>query len=101
MARTVMRASAWNQNMYERRSAADLTIQKAVFKAWALLPEPYQKNPRMLERYETTWEEDKADAVFLAALAEVYDCRLDELSPLAALRLADLRTLAINSFEAA
>lgn len=107
MAKQANRLTAWNRNMYERRTATGLTIHKAVFMAWALLPEMYRKTTRTLERYETVATEESADPMFLAALAEVYKCRLDELSKLAAQRMAAIgilvpnqQVLAINSFAA-
>lgn len=80
--------------MHDKRIDAGLTLNEAIFKAWNLLPEPNRKAPKMLERYETNWQEDKADAIFVAALAAVYGCAVADLSEVAAERLKLVASLA-------
>lgn len=93
MPRQATRLTEWNERMHAQRIEAGLTLNEAIFRAWNLLPEPYRKAPKMLERYETNWAEDKADPIFIAALADVYGCGVSDLSAIAAERVALVASL--------
>lgn len=86
--------TGWNKQLHDIREATGLSVNEAVFEAWNHLPKGIsRKAPKMLERYEKDWAEDKADPIFLAALALVYGKPLSELSVLAAERMAAVGVL--------
>jgi hypothetical protein len=99
MTRQVQRG-VWNTHLYDLREAAGLTMNQALHIAWNEISEANEKHrldKRMLERYEKNWPEEKADAVFLAALAKAYEVKLSEMSVLAAARMEGLAALTKRS----
>lgn len=80
------------------REAAGLSLSEATFQLRSVLPKALWcslETVRRMENGRTT--EDKADPVLVTALADIYGCKVRDLSPLVADELKGLRGLLARS----
>lgn len=86
--------SDWAQRLRSRRNEREMRLDDAAYLVRQRLPRATGLSRETLARLERGQvPEDRADPVVIAALADVYECPVGELSPVAVVHLDSLRQL--------